>query len=303
MRRRLALALLAGVALQACGTCADLGAKKPFPCSQDAGDAEQCAEGWSCGFEGKCIDRTASAGRDYECVDSARHCADAWRCGAPDETGTRRCQQLDAGAPYPCLSNADCEADWRCDPVVRRCTEVDDQLSATKLSTVLVDRVSPRLPISMPSFVAVGQVQMRPPPDNTQPVGRVVGLVSDGGLFVITLSSKYPVWGASPWRSTTTLSTKPTSGSWRRWGNAWWAASRTGGCCGGTATGARWSCWTPASPASHRWWEAPFRSRTRSGLPRSPRTTWPWSPRTCGSSGCGPTPGGPSTCRAGRALW
>lgn len=185
--------------LSGCGSCADLSVQKPFPCQQSEDDAVQCPTGWRCGLEGACFDAAADAGRAFACQDSARHCADGWRCGAPGGNGRTACQAVGVGGPYACRDNADCEADWRCDPVARTCTEVGDQLSLSRLSDVRVDVVSPRLPFGLPAFAAVGPMQAQVPVDAQRSSrGRVVGLVMDGGLHVITIVESASRAGGSP---------------------------------------------------------------------------------------------------------
>jgi hypothetical protein len=188
MRALLAAMTAALVALSGCSSCADLSVARPFPCDPMSDDAAQCPEGWKCGREKTCFDASADAGQAWRCADSARDCSDGWRCGAADSQEERRCQRIGVGGPYPCQGNDDCEADWRCDPVGHACTEAADQLARSKLSSLLVDQASPRLPVGEPKFAAVGQLQSAIDIGFGQPSrGRVVGLVADGGLHVLTI--------------------------------------------------------------------------------------------------------------------
>lgn len=199
MRRALFVGLFVAASVEGCASCADLSAPKPFPCQQSEDDAVQCPTGWRCGLEGACFDAAADAGRDFACQDSARHCADGWRCGAPGENGRSACQAVGVGGPYACRDNTDCEADWRCDPVARACTEVGDQLSLSRLTDVRVDVVSPRLPFGLPAFAAVGPMQAQVPIDAQRSSrGRAVGLVMDGGLHVLTIVENASRSGGSP---------------------------------------------------------------------------------------------------------
>ena len=171
---RTLLVVLALGALSGCSSCAELSVARPFPCDQSLDDATQCPAGWRCGSERRCFDASPNAGRPSPCRDSARDCADQWRCGAPDSLGVQRCQRVGEGGPYPCRDSADCEADWRCDPVAKACSDVADVLSQSRLSGLTVDTLSPRLPVGLPRFAVVGGLQSS--------VDRGLGAFADGRL-------------------------------------------------------------------------------------------------------------------------
>jgi hypothetical protein len=137
MNRALATALFA--ALTGCPACEDLQKGREYPCFRDAG-VQPCAEGWSCGIDGRC--HSTTEGSAIACaLDS--DCATGWRCGlnglchdatvtaayacASDSdceggwrctccSQTRTCHAPGVGAPYPCRTSSDCEASWSCGP-------------------------------------------------------------------------------------------------------------------------------------------------------------------------------------------
>jgi hypothetical protein len=76
-----------------------------------------CTGGWHCGKSGVCYDRNLVT--DVACrADVEQDCAPGWRCGLEEV-----CHDRDAGAPYRCLTDFECERGWRCD-VNQVCVDV-----------------------------------------------------------------------------------------------------------------------------------------------------------------------------------
>lgn len=135
MTRTLALTLT--VLLSACQIPLEPRSYACDPFLTDGG--VQCTEGWSCGLDNKCFNRSPDAGLtawNWQCED-AGHCPIHWQCGVRI-ADAGYCQLLDAGYPSQCLDSTHCQGGWRCgaeqrcfDPGIpdagatRRCTTTD----------------------------------------------------------------------------------------------------------------------------------------------------------------------------------
>ncbi|HEY1088052.1 MAG TPA: hypothetical protein VGE37_10170, partial [Archangium sp.] len=90
---------------------------RAFACDRDGADGgQQCAAGWSCGYDQKCFRRQLRPGTTgveaWQCTNDDQ-CPTAWRCGQEVEE-KRSCQALDVGAPSPCTDDDGCQGGWRC---------------------------------------------------------------------------------------------------------------------------------------------------------------------------------------------
>jgi hypothetical protein len=107
--RLMAYAALAAV-LAGCPTTVDPDKVRQYPCDRQLGpDKQQCPGGWRCGLEGYCHD--PDAGAPYECRVET-DCEREWHCGPQNLCYDR----LDAGAVV-CRLDAgveDCAPSWRC---------------------------------------------------------------------------------------------------------------------------------------------------------------------------------------------
>ncbi|MHB8872255.1 MAG: hypothetical protein ACYC8T_01080 [Myxococcaceae bacterium] len=177
--RHLAFALaFAGVLLlPGCKSKLDLETPRKYPCSIASGES-QCPEGWRCGLEDTCHDRSLPGpylcatnedceaqwhcGKARRCYDRAdagaidcrpevsEDCSDGWRCGLNES-----CHDRSVGADYPCHDDLDCEQDWRCDLLVGRCVDSRaDALRDLENGPLRQTRISPLLPALPDRFAA-----------------------------------------------------------------------------------------------------------------------------------------------------
>ena len=143
MNLRLALATLLCVFSFGCGSCLAI-PSLAFPCVRDAGvDAGECPDGWRCGLEDRC-----------------------------HPTGA------DAGAPYECQQDSDCEADWRCS-VGGLCAESSNELLGAQYEGALKHQVLNPLLISAPPLLFSNAASRLP---DGSPVNFYLTLL-DGGVL------------------------------------------------------------------------------------------------------------------------
>lgn len=104
---------LALLALSACQISLEPRSYACDPFLTDGG--VQCTEGWSCGLDNRCFNRTPDAAvfaQNWQCED-AGHCPNGWQCGVRiNDAGY--CQQLGVGFPSQCLESTNCQGAWRC---------------------------------------------------------------------------------------------------------------------------------------------------------------------------------------------
>ncbi|MCU0700809.1 MAG: hypothetical protein MUC96_30245 [Myxococcaceae bacterium] len=175
--------------------CVDLGLDeaRPYACVRGAPlpedeDLGPCAEGWTCGYEGRCVD--PDAGEPRLCLE-ASDCAPEWRCGlavhgAGDAGPFGRCQDTRVAAAYPCEDDSWCEQGWRCGPE-RRCVDArDEALVPFPAEVAPAVRVSPALPAPLVDATvassAPGQVEV-----GLLTASGVTLIREDGALFSASL--------------------------------------------------------------------------------------------------------------------
>lgn len=188
MSRLLLISCAFALAAAGCASCVDLSVAKPFPCSLDAGDEDQCPSGWRCGYANRCFDAAPDAGAPLACSED-RHCADGWRCGRGIDGGASTCHAAGVGGAYACTvetETQDCDEHpaWRCDPVTAVCVNVTENLLQSSITTTFVEQLSPRPERGVPSQVAVGRIESLPPMNGRGGVFRTIAFTTDAGLTV-----------------------------------------------------------------------------------------------------------------------
>jgi hypothetical protein len=142
-----------------CNACLDV-RPEAYPCDPDAGDqTSQCAPGWRCGLIGRC-----------------------------HATGP------DAGAPYACLSDLDCEANWRCSAAGICANPTSELLGNTYSGPLTMDLLNPLVLPGPPLLFATSSGR-----NGTEQVQAYFSLL-DGGILDETLFT-FPSDGGAVIRS------------------------------------------------------------------------------------------------------